>query len=520
MRRAAVLAGLSLLVGGGLLAARAVALSRADAALAERGLTWGYAERGLLDVRWHDLSGPGLTAGQLSLTLLPRPAARLQDATIHLDAVPRGSGGGGAGGGAAVPLSLSAEGVRVLWRDTVLAEDLSGPLLPDLDLTGPGARLSHTAAGWSGELSRHLTGDDAPLSGLATLSVQGSDPVMLSLSMPEAVISHPVLAPRPLPPVAITAEAQWREGQLDGTVRVGGVSADIAGALTPAAAALDLTAAEVPLAEIIALFGDDLIPERRRAEIRGTLSLTAHLTGPPLTWRASLSAEDLGAAGVLHSPAAMRWGRFSWRAPGPDGGFIIRETGDDHPSWTDIEQARLAGDAVIAAEDARFSSHGGYDIEGINVALTELAEGVERPRGGSTITQQLAKNLFLDGERTISRKLRELLYALEMERVLGKLRILELYLNVVEYGPGILGIRQAADHYFLKRPQNLSPHEAAFLAAILPSPRTWHDRVMSGRAAPEQTIDRILENMVRTGALDERTARWAISERLIIVPPE
>lgn len=519
MRRGvAALAGLTLLVGG-LLAARWVALSKAEAAMAGRGLTWTGATRGPLSATWHDLAAPGVSAERLSLTLLPGPTAHLSGVTIQLDGIERPSGGEGSGGGLSVPLSLSAADVSVQWKDTVLAEDLSGTLLPAIDLVGPGARLSRTGEGWSGELSRHLPGD-APLSGLATLTVAGTGPVDLGLSIPQAVISHPVLAPRPLPPVAITAAAQWDAGRVEGTVQVGGISAALSGDLSPESADLDLTAEDIPLAAILDLFGDRLIPEGKRATVAGTLSLTGHLTGPPTAWSATVSADGLGAEGVLTDPTAMRRGNFSWRAPGPDGGFVIRRTGDDHAAWTDLHRAKLAGDAAIAAEDARFASHRGYDIEGINVALTELSEGIERPRGGSTITQQLAKNLFLDGERTVARKLRELLYALELESALGKRRILELYLNIVEYGPGIYGIRHASDHYFLKRPENLSPHEAAFLAAILPSPRTWHARVMAGRAAPEQTIDRILSNMVNTGALDNKTAQWAIRERLIIVPPE
>ena len=107
-----------------------------------------------------------------------------------------------------------------------------------------------------------------------------------------------------------------------------------------------------------------------------------------------------------------------------------------------------------------------------------------------------------------------------MERALGKMRILELYLNVVEFGPEIYGIRQAADHYFLKRPENLAPHEAAFLVAILPAPRSWHARLLTGRSGPEAAVDRILGNMINTGALTADVARWAQGEPLIIVPPQ
>ena len=148
------------------------------------------------------------------------------------------------------------------------------------------------------------------------------------------------------------------------------------------------------------------------------------------------------------------------------------------------------------------------------------AEGrLDGLRGASTITQQLAKNLFLDGRRTLRRKLRELVYAVELERALGKRRILELYLNVVEFGPEIYGVRAAADRYFLKRPERLSAREAAFLAAILPSPRTSYERAYLGGRVPDRRIDAILDNMARLGSLRPEEVEAAKRAPLRFVPP-
>ena len=117
-------------------------------------------------------------------------------------------------------------------------------------------------------------------------------------------------------------------------------------------------------------------------------------------------------------------------------------------------------------------------------------------RGGSTLTQQLAKNLFLDGSRTYVRKLRELLYAVELERDLGKAGILETYLNVVEFGPGVYGAGAAADRYFLKAPAGLLPEEAAWLASILPSPTSaWTQQYQRDRPNMVK-VRAILDNMV------------------------
>ncbi|MBN1283489.1 MAG: monofunctional biosynthetic peptidoglycan transglycosylase [Proteobacteria bacterium] len=131
--------------------------------------------------------------------------------------------------------------------------------------------------------------------------------------------------------------------------------------------------------------------------------------------------------------------------------------------------------AVVIAEDDRFYSHNGYDIEAIkDAARVNLRRG-RFSRGGSTITMQLARNLYLSPDKSLLRKFKELMIALKIERTLSKERILELYLNVVEWGGGIYGAEAASRHYFGKAAADLSRGEAAFLASILPRPR-FYDR--------------------------------------------
>jgi len=149
--------------------------------------------------------------------------------------------------------------------------------------------------------------------------------------------------------------------------------------------------------------------------------------------------------------------------------------------------------AVIASEDAGFFDHGGVDWVAIekawqkNERRQELAEkraarnpqqAQRGPRivGGSTITQQLAKNLLLSGERNFLRKGQELVLALMLELLLDKRRILEIYLNSVEWGEGVFGAEAAAQRYFRKPASRLSPHEAARLAVMLPSPKFFETR--------------------------------------------
>lgn len=129
--------------------------------------------------------------------------------------------------------------------------------------------------------------------------------------------------------------------------------------------------------------------------------------------------------------------------------------------------------AVIAAEDASFFVHEGFDWEGIRDAARHNLEAGEMKRGGSTITQQLAKNLYLSSERSLLRKAREALITRSLERRLPKDRILELYLNVAEWGRGVYGAEAAARHHFEKSAGELTEEEAAWLAAILPSPQRY-----------------------------------------------
>jgi len=132
--------------------------------------------------------------------------------------------------------------------------------------------------------------------------------------------------------------------------------------------------------------------------------------------------------------------------------------------------------AVLAAEDQKFLSHDGFDWEEMEKAFEKNQRKQRVVRGASTISQQLAKNLFLSSQRNYLRKGQEAIITLMIERTLKKRRILEVYLNVIEWGNGIYGAEAAARHYFGKSAAELSEDEAAKLAAIIPNPRFYHRR--------------------------------------------
>lgn len=132
--------------------------------------------------------------------------------------------------------------------------------------------------------------------------------------------------------------------------------------------------------------------------------------------------------------------------------------------------------AVIAAEDQKFLDHDGFDWEEMEKAFDKNRQRQRVVRGASTISQQLAKNLFLTGQRTYWRKAEEAIITVMIERTLEKRRILEIYLNVIEWGNGIYGAEAAARNYFGKGAAELDEEESAQLAAMIPNPRFYHRR--------------------------------------------
>ncbi len=142
--------------------------------------------------------------------------------------------------------------------------------------------------------------------------------------------------------------------------------------------------------------------------------------------------------------------------------------------------------ALIAAEDAKFVDHEGFDWEGIEKAYEKNLKKGKVVAGGSTISQQLAKNLFLSTKRTPWRKLEEAMITVMLESTMSKRRIFEIYLNVIEWGNGIFGAEAAARHYFGTSAKNLSSEQAAKLAAMVPNPR-YYDKHQSAKGLNRKT---------------------------------
>jgi monofunctional biosynthetic peptidoglycan transglycosylase len=180
---------------------------------------------------------------------------------------------------------------------------------------------------------------------------------------------------------------------------------------------------------------------------------------------------------IDHDPgttAFMRAGLARQQEANPGAGL--------HHEWVPYERISIhLKRAIVAAEDARFMEHDGFDVEGIQKAVERNLKKGRLVAGGSTISQQLAKNLFLSGERSFLRKGREAAITLMIEATWSKRRILEVYLNVIEWGNGVYGAEAAARRHYRTSAANLGRDQAARMATMVPNPR-WYERHRDTRA--------------------------------------
>ncbi len=206
--------------------------------------------------------------------------------------------------------------------------------------------------------------------------------------------------------------------------------------------------------------------------------------------------------GILPSPRLLIEGGEITRiaANGKPFQFLVGPKNKNYVSLPQISRHLRA--AVVALEDSRFYEHHGIDPEEILNALERFSRG-GKLRGASTLTQQLAKNLYLTHKRSFFRKFKEALIATKLEQSLPKNKILEVYLNSIEWGRGLLGVRQAAMTYFKKRPRDLTVQESVFLAAIIPNPTRFgrlNDNQIPKRFVRRQ-MTRALQTMYEQGVI-------------------
>lgn len=305
-------------------------------------------------------------------------------------------------------------------------------------------------------------------------------------------LQHPALASTPLQLIRVEVSAKRSGATVTGWLTAESLRVEYSAELASdrirlrwRLPATDVGAAYRALATIV--------PEALSARIEGTLEARGHLQLPSRTGAMQFNVSGLDVGGL--GTEALQFGWFAMTCRKADGGMQRIVNGDTETRWVSLDRmgANLPA-AVLAAEDQRFHIHSGFDEAQVAPLLASLDESGPK-RGASTVTQQLARTLFTGGEKTAARKLRELLYAIEMERTLGKARILELYLNTVDWGPGLCGARAAARAYFRKRPEQLTPLEAAWLASILRAPHSAHELQFRAGHPESEHAHRVLMQM-------------------------
>ncbi len=279
----------------------------------------------------------------------------------------------------------------------------------------------------------------------------------------------------------------------------------------------------VPLAAcnaVITSIPEALLANAPGIQLEGTFALSHALhydSAKPDALALSLHVENgcrvTGAPPEL-SPTRFRsvWSR---EVKGPDGAPMTIRTGPGAPNWVSYDDVpRTMQIAVLVCEDGGFFRHRGFDFRAIEMALKDDIRAGRFVRGASTISMQLAKNLYLGKEKTLSRKVEEALLTMLLESKLSKNELMEIYLNIVELGPGIYGIDQAADYYFDQGPKELSLGQALFLASILPDPTRTHFEP-DGRLSPRwaeyikklmriaRSVDRITDAELEAGLEEE-----------------
>jgi penicillin-binding protein 1A len=266
-----------------------------------------------------------------------------------------------------------------------------------------------------------------------------------------------------------------------------------------------------------------LAPGPGTPRLEGGLSAQFQVGGPledPDRWIVDGKVDLSGLKDADRQPLFLK-GAFLYKpvdGAGTPRSFVV---GPTNPSFVPV--AELPGyvpRAVLTSEDAGFFAHQGFDFEEMKNSLAKVAEAGRAVRGGSTLTQQLAKNLFLSREKTLARKVREALITIALEASLPKQRLLEIYLNVIEWGPGIYGIGQAARHYFGKDARRLNVKEAAFLATIIPNPNRYYVHFTRGHVTPgwENRISDLLSKMRESGRITDAQLLEAFYTPLVFSP--
>jgi hypothetical protein len=504
--------------GAGIAADAGFARTAADVSLPavrlERLVATGGAGTG------HGPGGPPLAIGDATLTYgtsAGAPSIASIHGTVDDHGVPR-----------PIRVALARDAVAIAVEHAPLAAAApwlpAGLVLDDARLTGA-VDVAHACDGEAGASGRSTTrpgvSAGAPRCDLA-VSVRGD--------LAGLVIRSAAIADRPVP-IDGSGEltATWRGSALDATARLATGKATVAvtahldrGTTGWDHGDVSVTVPPTPCLDLL-----DAVPRALRGAsagltVEGTASAKVAVTvrgTAEVSEAVAVDADvDVTKCKVLaEAPAGdpARLGAVREHAF-PDGSH--RRVGRGADGWVTLDSlpSHVSG-AFVAAEDARFWDHDGFDVDQIARSLEVDLRERRLARGGSTISQQLVKNVYLGPERTFARKLEEAILTWRVEATTSKRTILEQYLNVIELGPGVFGIDAAARHWFDTSPSHLSTREAAFLAALTPEPRSMTARIVAAGELDRRSRERlevVLRAMKRAGVISTERYESARDDRI------
>lgn len=407
------------------------------------------------------------------------------------------------------PRDARVEG-RVALKDVPLV--LFAPVLPKL----PFHELERTRVGADLAITGH---------GLQTASVRGE------LSISELAFASERLARAPVGPISFTArgEGTWTPARrelsgLSGELRAGEARVLVTGALAwpddayrvSLSAELPKTSCSAVLATVPSGLLDELASIQLGGDIKAKVDVNVDSAALDATKLDFAISDKCKFEALPEAMSVRRFERpFTHRVLEPDGTMFEMESGPGTPAWTPIEQiSPFMIQGVVAHEDGRFFTHRGFAEAEIGAALARNLKARAFKFGASTITMQLVKNVFLHRDKLLSRKVQEALIVWWLEQQVDKKWLLELYLNVIEYGPGIYGIRNASVHYFGVLPAGLTPAQAAFLATILPNPKSYGEQYEKGTISDstKRRVSSFLQHMRSRDRIDDEALTYGLEE--------
>ncbi len=407
------------------------------------------------------------------------------------------------------PVDLRAQG-SLEFEDVPLA--LVAPLVPDIPFYQPERSL---------------------LSGALQVDGEGADRIGLRgrVAVEDAALFSSRIAPDPVGGLSVVIEGEGaflppsRRLEIErATIRMGEAEVIIQGALerTEERYLVDATATLPPTncSDAVGAIPEDLLGELSTFSLSGLIGgrVRAHVDSEALddlTLDIDVSDGCIFETVPPMADLARVAGPFLHRVHEPDGSWFEMTTGPGSGNWSSIYRiSPYLVHAVLAHEDASFFSHSGFAPWAIRKALAKnLSEG-RFVQGASTISMQLAKNLFLHREKYLARKVQEVLLTWWLEKALDKPQILELYLNIIEYGTSLYGITEASNRYFGVEPEDLTPAQSAFLASVLPNPKLYYGQYERNELSESMRnrMRRLLTHMHARGRIDQAALDYGLAE--------